>query len=162
MLSPTFRLFELVCNELASAESVVIATDDFVADGTRNPLMSELDLEYRRSDDDGALNAAIASLAAHFELKGSSLPFSYDSGTGRFTAIDKEYIDFVDLMRNIRSNANKSSEFEHKVTERLALRTTGVLHRVGWKRTKYKRIAELNKYLQAHLGFTNDVLLGKE
>lgn len=162
MLSPTFRLFELVCNELASAESVVIATDDFVADGTRNPLMSELDLEYRRSDDDGALNAAIASLAAHFELKGSSLPFTYDSGTGRFTAIDKEYIDFVDLMRNIRSNANKSSEFEHKVTERLALRTTGVLHRVGWKRAKYRRIAELNKYLQAQLGFTNDVLLGKE
>jgi len=162
MLSPTFRLFELVCSELASAESVVIATDDFIADGTKNPLMDELDLEYKRSDDDGAFNEALNSLQSHFASKGSSLPFDYDTNTGRFTTVDRDYIDFVDLMRNIRSNKEKSSEFEHKVTERLALRTTGVLHRVGWARARFKRVSELNKYLQTTFGFTKDILLGRE
>ena len=136
MLTPTFRLFETVCNELAGAKSVVLTRDDFVVDGPRAPLMDDLDLEYQRSDDDGALSDAVASLSTHFALRGASLPFSYEASTGRFTALDPVFIDFVDLMQNIRSNAKMSSEFERKVTERLALRTTGVIHRVGWQRTK--------------------------
>jgi hypothetical protein len=162
MLTPTFRLFESVCNELADAQSVVITRDDFVVDGPNAPLMDELDLECRRSDDDGALNDAVDSLSKHFASKGASLPFSYDSTTGRFTSLDAQYIDFVDMMRNIRSNPNKSSEFEQQATERLALRTTGVIHRVGWKRTKYQQAAKFNQYLQEHVGFTRNVLLGKE
>jgi hypothetical protein len=162
MLTPTFRLFESVCNELAGAESVVITRDDFVVDGAEAPLMDELDLEYQRSDDGGALNDAVSSLSKHFALKGAALPFSYDPTTGRFSTLDAAYIDFVDLMRSIRSNPHKSSDFEGKVTERLALRTTGVLHRVGWKRTKYQQVAKFNGYLQKQLGFTQKILLGKE
>ena len=71
MLTPTFRLFESVCNELAGAESVVITRDDFLVDGAEAPLMDDLDLEYHRSDD-GALNDAVASLSKHFaRLRGS-------------------------------------------------------------------------------------------
>jgi hypothetical protein len=162
MLTPTFRLFETVCNELADAKSVVLTRDDFVVDGPKAPLMDELDLEYHRSDDDGALNDAVTSLSKHFASRGASLPFSYDPATGRFTALDPRYIDFIDLMRNIRSNPHMSSEFEQRVTERLALRTTGVLHRVGWKRTKNAQVKKFNSYLQKHLGFTREVLLGRE
>jgi hypothetical protein len=162
MLTPTFRLFESVCNELVGAESVVITREDFVVDGAEAPLMDELDLEYRRSDDDGALNDAVSWLSEHFSLKGASLPFSYDPVTSRFTARDAEYIDFIDLMRNIRSNPRLSAEFERRVTQRLALRTTGVLHRVGWKRAKNAQVKKFNGYLQKHLGFTQNVLLGKE
>jgi hypothetical protein len=162
MLTPTFRLFESVCNELAGADSVVITRDDFVVDGPKAPLMDELDLEYQRSDDDGALNDAVGSLSKHFASKGASLPFTYDPTTGRFTALDPKYIDFVDLMRNIRSNPHMSSEFERKVTERLALRATGVIHRVGWERTKNAQVKKFNRYLQKHFGFTQKVILGKE
>jgi hypothetical protein len=162
MLTPTFRLFESVCNELAGAESVVITRDDFVVDGAEAPLMDELDLEYKRSDDNGALNDAVAFLSKHFALKGASLPFSYDPVTGRFTALDAPYIDFVDLMRSIRSNGRKSSEFERVVTERLTLRTTGIIHRVGWKRKSFRESAKFNRYLQKHFGFNRKVLLGKE
>ena len=162
MLTPTFRLFESVCNELAGSASVVITRDDFMVDGPKAPLMDELDLENQRSDDDGALNDAVASLSIHFASKGASLPFSYDPVTGRFTALDPIYIDFVDIMRNIRSNSHMSSEFERKVTERLALRTTGVLHRIGWKRTKNVEVKKFNRYLRKNLGFTQKVLLGKE
>src|SRR5258708_1545811 len=133
MLTPTFRLFETVCNELADAESVVITRDDFVVEGSKAPLMDDLDFEYQRSDD-GALSDAVAALSKHFASRGALLPFAYDLATGRFTVLDAQYIDFVDLMRNIRSNPSRSSEFEHKVTERLALRTTRVIHRVGWQR----------------------------
>ena len=91
------------------------------------------------------------------------LPFNYDAATGRFTTVDAQYIDFVDMMRqHIRSNPRKSSEFERKVAERLALRTTGVIHRVGWKRTRYQQVNKFNQYLQKQLGFTQKVLLGKE
>lgn len=154
-------MFETVCSELASAKSVVITPDDSVADGMRSPLMEDLDLEYRRSDD-GALTDAVNSLVHHFESRGGSLPFDYDAGTGRFTALDPVYIDFVDLMRNIRSNPQRSAEFETSVTERLALRTTGVIHRIGWKRTKNQQTKKFNEYLEKHLGFTKNVLLGKE
>ena len=162
MLTPTFRLFEAVCTELAGAESVVITREDFVVDGAEAPLMDELDLEYKRSDTDGALNEAITSLSKHFSLKGAALPFSYDSATGRFTALDSSYIDFVDLMRNIRSNPRKSATFEQNVTNRLALRTTGIVHRVGWKRAKCKESLKFNNYLRKNLGFTRKVLLGRE
>lgn len=162
MLTPTFRFFESICNELADAQSVVVTRDDFVVDGPKAPLMDDLDLEYRRSDDDGALGDAVTALSKHFASKGASLPFTYNPVTGRFTATDAEYIDFVDLMRNIRSNPKMSSEFERKVTERLALRTTGVIHRVGWKRTRDQQVKQFNRYLQKHIGFTQDVLLGKE
>jgi hypothetical protein len=161
MLTPTFRLFESVCNELAGAQSVVITRDDFVVDGVEAPLMDELDLEYRRSDD-GALDDAVSFLSKHFALKGASLPFSYDRTTGRFTSIDSRYIDFVDLARNIRSNPRMSAEFERSATDRLTLRTNGVIHRVGWKRTKCQKVTEFNQYLKKHLGFTQKVLLGKE
>jgi hypothetical protein len=162
MLNATFRLFEAVCNELAGAESVVLTRDDFVVDGPKAPLMDDLDFEYRRSDDDGALNDAVAALSKHFESRGASLPFSYESSTGRFTARDPKFIDFVDLMRSIRSNPKMSSEFERKVTERLALRTTGVIHRVGWQRTKNQTLKKFNQYLQKQLGFTKSVVGGKE
>jgi hypothetical protein len=162
MLTPTFRLFESVCNELAGSASVVITRDDFVVDGPKAPLMDELDLEYKRSDDDGALNDAVAFLSKHFSSKGASLPFRYDPATARFTALDPKFIDFVDLMRNIRSNPHRSAEFERKVTERLALRTTGTLHRVGWKRTKNSEVKQFNRYLRKNLGFSQKVLLGKE
>ena len=162
MLTPTFRLFETVCNELVGAESVVITRDDFVVDGAEAPLMDELDLEYQRSDGDGAVNEAVVALAQHFAFKGATLPFSYDARTGRFSALDARYIDFVDLMRNIRSNPRMSAEFERRVTERLALRTTGVIDRIGWKRTKFQAVDKFNQYLQKRFGFTRKVLLGKE
>src|SRR5229473_7050466 len=157
----TFRLFEFICNELASAESVVITPDDSIADGVKSPLMADLDIEYRRSDN-GALNEAVAFLARHFQSRGASLPFTYDPATARFSGLDSKYIDFVDLMRSIRSNPHRSSEFETQVTERLVLRTTGVIHRVGWKRTKNQQREKFNRYLKKNLGFTGPVLWGKE
>jgi hypothetical protein len=161
MLSATFRLFESLCNELASAESVILTPDDSIVDGVKSPLIADLELEYHRSDD-SALADAVNFLAQHFELRGATLPFTYDHATGKFTALDRTYIDFVDLMRNIRSNPRRSSEFEVRATERLALRTTGVIHRVGWQRTKNQRVKTFNQYLEKQLGFTRPVLLGKE
>ncbi len=161
MLNATFRLFESVCNELANAESVILTPDDSIAEGVKSPLIADLELEYRRSDI-GALSDAVDFLSRHFERKGAALPFTYASATGRFTASDRTYINFVDLMQNIRSNPRRSSEFEIQVTERLALRTTGVIHRVGWTRTRNRETKKFNRYLGKHFGFTKSVILGQE
>jgi hypothetical protein len=162
MLNATFRFFETVCNELAGAKSVVMTREDLSVDGPKAPLMDDLDLEYRRSDDEGALSDAVQYLTRHFASRGSALPFSYEPATGRFTALDANFIDFVDLMRNIRSDPKKSSEFERAVTERLALRATGVIHRLGWRRSRDQQVGKFNRYLQKHLGFTRPVVWGKE
>jgi hypothetical protein len=157
MSNAAFDLFEEICVELSGQQESFLVDDDY------SPLTLENLKQWAKEPaTTAAVAKAIDYLNKHFASKGASLPFSYDPTTARFTALDPKYIDFVDLMRNIRSNPHMSSEFEKKVTERLALRTTGVLHRVGWKRTKNVEVKKFNRYLQKNLGFTQKVLLGKE
>jgi hypothetical protein len=157
MSNAAFDLFEDICVELSGQQESFLVDDDY------SPLtLQNLKQWAKEPATTTAVAKAIDYLNKHFASKGASLPFGYDPTTARFTALDPKYIDFVDLMRNIRSNPHMSSEFERKVTERLALRTTGVLHRVGWKRTKDKEVKKFNRYLQKNLGFTQKVLLGKE
>ncbi len=159
--SSIFAFFEVVAEELSSEPSRVIARSDsrFGEEGTL--LFEELKAETQTSSSEDAIRAAVEWLDKHFRGKGSSLPFSYDPDSGRFTALDVPYLQFIERMKAIRTIGKQSQQFELEVMEKLRGRVTGSLHRVGFPRTQRPRRAEFNAYLKT-IGFAEDVALGKE
>jgi hypothetical protein len=128
--SSIFAFFEVVAEELSSEPSRVITRSDsrFGEDGT--PLFEELKAETQTSSSEDAIRAAVDWLDKHFRGKGSSLPFSYDPDTGRFTAIDVSYLQFIERMKGIRTIGKQSQQFELEVMEKLKGRVTGSIHRI--------------------------------
>lgn len=161
MLTPTFRFFESICGELASDESRVVTREDFEANQADAPLLNELKEEHETANSFDAMISAVSTLEAHFESKHSTLPFKLDAASGRFTATDTVYIDFIDSMYDIRSNGKKAREFEVGVSNRIACRTTGHVHRVGHPRGARKTKRQFNLYLKP-LGFNGQVLLDRK
>jgi hypothetical protein len=108
-----------------------------------------------------AIQLVVEFLDQHFRSKGSRLPFTYDDATGRFTATDTTFLEFVKEISSMRSLGKKSREFELNVLERLQHRVTGALHRVGLPRDQMKLRDAFNQNLKG-LGFNGEVLLGRE
>jgi hypothetical protein len=158
MLTPTFRFFEAICGELADDGSRVVTREDFEARQADAPLLNELKEEHGKANSFDAMLSAVDVLSAHFATKQSALPFSLDTISGRFSALDNAYIDFIEEMYNIRSNGKKARDFEIKISARINGRTTGAIHRVGHPRTASRSRSEFNAHL-ALLGFNGKVLI---
>jgi predicted Holliday junction resolvase-like endonuclease len=161
MPTPLFEFFETIAEELSSEESRVITREDLQVKDEESLLLDELKREMKATSTEEAIQRAVDVLRQHFEAKGSSLPFEYDPETGRFTAIDHDYLEFVKDMSNIRSINTKSRDFECGVATRLSQRATGSIHRVGHPRDLKRRSADFNAHLKT-LGFSRPVLLGRD
>jgi hypothetical protein len=108
-----------------------------------------------------AIGLAVGELKNHFKSKGATLPFEYERSTGMFQAKDAEFLGFVKEMSGIRSSGKRSRDFECRVAQRLQVRATGTIHRVGHPRDVKKKKTDFNEHLRA-LGFVRPVALGRE
>jgi hypothetical protein len=161
-LQSFFEFFELVAQELSSQTSRVITEHDLVAaNGSTSTLVDDLKIETKSTGTSEAIDKAVKLLTLHFLAKGSRLPFEYDSATGRFSSLDHDYLVFVADMVGIRSVGKRSRDFETSVAERLKLKVTGEVHRVGFPRDTKKLKPAFVKHLQT-LGFSKTCLLGHE
>jgi hypothetical protein len=161
MPTPLFEFFETIAEELSSEESRVLTRADLQAKDEESPLLDDLKREMKVASTEEAIQRAVEVLRQHFEGKGSRLPFDYDPETGRFTATDRDYLEFVKNMSSIRSINTKSRDFECSVATRLGQRATGSIHRVGHPRDQKRKSADFNAHLKT-LGFSRPVLLGKD
>ena len=161
MPNASFEFFELIAEELSTELSRVITREDLEIGDERSPLLESLRREMKAASTDEAIKKAVQGLRAHFQMKGARLPFDFDSTTGRFTAIDPDFLEFVKDMSSIRSIPTRSRDFECTVATWLGKRVTGAVHRVGHPRDTKKKSKEFNKHLQT-LGFKGPVLLGRE
>ncbi len=161
MPGPLFEFFEIIAEELSLHGSSVITSDSLKTKDQASTLLEDLKREYNETDTEKAIKAAVEELRKHFKEKGSELPFEYEPATGVFTAKDQTFLTFIKDMSLIRGVGKRSRDFECRVTDRLRLRATGEIHRVGHPRDRKKRKAEFNLYL-SKLGFDSPVLLGKE
>ena len=159
--SSRFAFFEIVAEELCREPSRVITRSDPRLGDDDAPLFDALKAETKRSSTEDAIRAAVDWLDEHFRGKGSLLPFAYDPDSGRFTATDIPYLEFIKRMKDIRTIGKRSQQFELEVMEKLRGRVTGSLHRVGAPRTRMRKRAEFNAYLKT-LGFADNVILGRE
>lgn len=112
-----------------------------------SPLLDDLKRQMKATSEE-AIQARCRNFAQHFETKGSKLPFDYDPETGRFTAINRDYLAFVKEMSSIRSTNTKSRDFECRVATRLGQRVTGSIHRIGHPRDQKRRSIDFNAYLK--------------
>lgn len=161
MPNASFEFFEVIAEELSTEPSRVITREDLEIGDERLPLLESLRRDMNAASTDEAIQRAVDELRAHFLMKGARLPFEYDLATGRFTALDRDFLEFVKDMSSIRSIATRSRDFECTVATWLGKRVTGAVHRIGHPRDTKKKSKEFNKYLRT-LGFQGSVLLGKE
>lgn len=161
MPNATFEFFETIAEELTSEGSRVITRADLQLNSEQAPVLDALKDELGVATTEEAIQRAVQILTEHFRDKGAIMPFAYDRVTGRFTAADRPFLLFVKQMRSIRSIGTRSRDFEIGVLQRLALRVTGSVHRIGHPRDVRKRKDAFNEYLRT-LGFQRAVLLGKE
>lgn len=161
MSAPLFEFFELVAEELCDGTPKVITPDAIKTKGKDSSLMEDLQSDMNANSPEEAIKLAVISLAKHFRTKGAALPFEYDSLTGSFRPTDTDFLKFVKDMSDIRSSNKRSRNFECRVAERLGLRATGAIHRIGFPRDVKKSKRDFNSHLQT-LGFDRPVLLGRD
>ncbi|TAK67884.1 MAG: hypothetical protein EPO19_09970 [Betaproteobacteria bacterium] len=134
---------------------------DFDPAGNDSSVLDELREQLGVMTNDDAIRGAVNRLEEHFKSRGSRLPFSYDADSSRFRAIDKEYLELITQMREIRGKGKGAKTFELCVMRRVKLRVTGALHRVGHPRDVEKKKKQFNAYL-TQIGFNGNVLTGSE
>lgn len=161
MTPSLFEFFETIAEELSSEPSRVITRESFRINDEEPPLLEDLKRAMKAADTTDAIHKAVEALQEHFEARSAKLPFAYDGPTGRFIALDLEYLKFVKEMSGIRSLGGKSRVFECSVAGRLGKRATGSVHRVGHPRDKKKTKKAFNEHLE-QLGFEKPVLLGQD
>lgn len=161
MPAPIFELFEFIAEELSVIVSVIITHKDFVNDDKDSPLIDSLMKSLKAASAEDTIPCAVRKLHEHFEAKDAKLPFEYEPVTGRFTAVDSEFLSFVNDMKEIRTIGRQARVFERTVASRLSKRATGSIHRVGFPRDTKRTKAQFNKYLTT-LGFERPALFGKE
>ncbi len=161
MPAPLFAFFEAVADELFPAPSKVITREDMKGDDDSAAIFDDLKEAMEVASTSEAAAKAVEQLEAHFAARGSALPFTYDAATARFTVVDGPYLAFIREMKRIRGLGLHSRTFECQVAERLSLRATGGIHRVGHPRDTKKTQAQFNKHMKT-LGFEGRVLYGQE
>src|SRR5713226_5229708 len=137
MPSPTFELFEDICNELNVAGEAILP-NEFLSDDR----LRDLQDESGGVAPDLAIENALAALGKHFKARDSALPFTYNLSTRSFKVTDKAYVDFVAQASNIRGLGKRNRAFEEATCRRLTLRGSGTFHRVGWPRGRKKKRKE--------------------
>ncbi|UXE65524.1 MAG: hypothetical protein KA713_13695 [Chryseotalea sp. WA131a] len=147
-----FEFFEIVVQELNTSKSRVITASDLTGKGKSLSLIDELRELTKEFDSEAAINKSVALLETHFTSKGYNLPFSFNAVTKRFDSLDDDYLKFIVDMISIRSVGKRSRDFECSVAERLKLRTTGAIHRVGFPRDQKKKKNQFLTHLKT-LGF---------
>jgi len=151
--NPIFELFEIICAELVFQPTQILSEDD-IGDDLLNDVMDH----FEETSKSSAFRRALADLQAHFIERGASLPFTVDHPTGQFKAVDIDYIDFVAFAKNHRGVGGEDSKnFEIRIANRLRVRLTGDLRRVGAPRDRMKKRAEIVKYLEG-LGFDKNCI----
>jgi len=155
--NPAFDLFEEICTELGGQGEAVL-----IDDGFSQATLQSLKRWFKEPVTAAAVAKALEYLRLHFENRGSALPFQYDLHTGRITALNPEYIDFVADAQNKRSVPKESRGFEVATSEHMAKRLTGILRRVGSPRKKYKTRGQFAAYLRKEFGFKENVLVGND
>lgn len=155
--NPAFDLFEEICTELSGQEEAVLIDDDFSPD-----IVERLKRWYKEPGTTAALARALDYLKAHFEERGSLLPFSYELGTGRVRSLNRAYIDFVSEAQDKRRVPAASRRFELATSKHLASRLTGIVSRVGSPRTKHRNRKQFASYLVNHMHFEKRVLIGND
>jgi hypothetical protein len=160
MCEAVFELLEIIAEQLVSSSPSVI-TANSLSNAGQSSILQTLQTELQRNTASDAIVAAVAELETHFAGKGASLPFVFVQSTFQFTASDLDFLQFICQMKAIRSLGKHSKAFECSVSERLRLRATGSIHRVGHPRDTKKKQADFNSHLKT-LGFEQSVLLGAE
>ncbi len=160
MPNPTFTLFEAIAVELSDTNSRVLTDRDWERADENNPFLDELGRQYSTSREH-AIPLAVADIERHFNARDSMMPFAYDQDSGRFETVDKTYLAFIGSMISLRSTGVVSKAFEIAVLQRLALRVTGSIHRVGFPRNRLRKIPACNTHL-ASLGFGNGALRSRQ
>ena len=160
MFKTSFELFEAVCSELSRTSWTVLTTKGFSLDGAGD-ILQGLKKEFNQTVDEQAIDDAMSALERHFVAKGAKLPFEFNRETRELSPRDPEFIAFISRMSEIRTIPKASREFETEVTHRLSARLTGLVHRVGWPRTKKKRTEAFVRHLKG-LGFGDGVVMGRE
>lgn len=155
--NPTFDLFEEICTELSGQEDCVLIDDDF-----SSSTLQGVKRWAKETTAASAVAKALDYLRKHFLARGSALPFIYDLTTGRFTALNREFIDFVCDAQNQRSTPKESRNFEVATAKHFAGKLTGIVRRVGSPRTKHKTRKEFAAYLVKEFGFKDRVLVGSD
>jgi hypothetical protein len=153
----TFDLFEEICVELRDKEESVLVDNDFSP-----ATLQGVKRWAKETATTSAMAKALDYLTKHFQARGSELPFSYDLTNGRFTALNREFINFVSDAQNLRGIPKESRDFEVATSKHVAKRLTGILRRVGARRTKHKTRKQFAAYLVKEFGFEEGVLVGKD
>jgi hypothetical protein len=155
--NPAFDLFEEVCVELSSQDETVLTDGDFTS-----PTLERVKHWSKETVTHAAMAKALVYLGEHFEARGSALPFSYDLGTGRFTVLNRDYIDFVYNSQEQRTRPKDSKDFEWATSKHLATRLTGIVRRVGAPRKKHKSRKSFAIYLIKEFNFKEGVLVAHD
>lgn len=155
--NPTFDLFEEICGELSGQQDCVLIDDDF-----SQATLQGVKRWAKETATTSAVAKALSYLRKHFEARGSTLPFNYDLTTGRVTALNREFIDFVSDAQNQRSVPKESKDFEVATAKHIAGKVTGILRRVGSPRSKYKTRGQFAAYLVKEFAFDERVLVGND
>jgi hypothetical protein len=159
MPNPLFDFFEVLADELSVDPSRVITRDELGARDKESLVLENLKRFLKAGTSEDAMETATQVLREHFLGKSADLPFGYDPVTGRFSAIDREFLTFVKEMSSIRSLGKRARDFECNVATWLGKRVKGAVHRVGHPRNKKKRKKLFNEHLRM-LGFDRPVALG--
>lgn len=155
--NPTFDLFEEICAELSGLQECVLIDDDFSPS-----TLQGVKRWAKETTTTSSIAKAISYLDRHFQARGSALPFNYDLTTGRVTAVNREFIDFVSDAQNLRSAGEDSGDFEIDTSRHFAGKLTGILRKVGSPRTNHKTRKQFAAYLINELGFEEGVLVGRD
>jgi hypothetical protein len=139
--------------ELRGRGEIILIANDFSV-----VLVDSLKRSYREAVATSAVAKALDYLRKHFEKRGSALPFRYDLLTGKATALNPEYIDFVSDAQDQRTTPKEAKNFEIATSRHLATKLTGILRRVGSPRAKYKGRGQFANYLGT-FGFEKNVLV---
>jgi len=106
--------------ELRGRGETILIANDFSA-----ALVDSLKCSYKEALATSAVAKALDYLRKHFEKRGSALPFQYDLLTGKATALNPEYIDFVSDAQDQRTTPKEAKNFEIATSRHLATRLTG-------------------------------------
>lgn len=147
MPSPTFEVFETICDELSTAGEAYITSKSFPPS-----IIEKLQRIYGNASADQSFRKCLDALAAHFTRRSAKLPFAFNRNTLFFRTANKKFVDFVSLARSIRSEGDESKTFEIAAATRLFSMITGEVRRIGWPRDQYSEVQEFRAYLQ-QLGF---------
>jgi len=143
MPSPTFEVFEAICDELTSVGEAYITSKSFSPS-----IIQKLQRTYGNSSPDESVRKCLGTLAAHFLRRSSRLPFAFNRKTLFFRVTNKKFVDFVALAKSIRSEGDESKTFEIAAAQRLFSMITGKIQRIGWPRIDFSEVAEFRAHLQ--------------